>query len=184
VEDGKAVDFDLDVAARLGFPKPKYMAVERERRWLCARVPRDLIVQSHAVVDVYVTGTQLRLREARLLGGGKPMLRLTRKVDVDAHTRLLTSIYLAEHEFALLAAVLRGSRIRKLRHTLVPRGGVAMSVDEFQDELNGLILAEAEFDTSEAMRALSPPDFVAREVTDDARFSGGALASNGLPPDR
>lgn len=178
------MDFDQTIAARLGFPKAKYLGVERERRWICRFVPRDLIEQSHEVSDVYVTGTRLRLREARPVGGGPAMLRLTRKMDVDAHTRLLTSIYLSEHEFALLAAALRGPRIRKLRHTLRPHAGATLSVDEFQDELAGLILAEAEFETDDAMRGFAPPDFVEREVTEDARYGGGALASAGLPRER
>ncbi|MBI1209910.1 MAG: hypothetical protein GC190_00465 [Alphaproteobacteria bacterium] len=176
------MDFDETVAARLGFAKTKYLAVERERRWLCREVPRDLIARTHTIVDLYVPGTCLRLRDARPTDGGLPMLRLTRKADVDARTRLLTSIYLSENEFGLLSQALRGARLRKLRHTLKPNAGVAMSIDEFQDELAGLVLAEAEFDTLEAMTAFTPPDFVTREVTDDPRFSGGALAFDGQPP--
>lgn len=177
------MDFDQDVAARLGFPKLKYVFVERERRWLCREVPRDRIVQSHAIADIYVTGTRLRLREARRVGDDALMLRLTRKVDVDAHTRLLTSIYLAPEEFALIAAGLRGSQLKKLRHTLKPDAGVTMSVDEFEGELAGLILAEAEFDTVEAMRAFKAPDFVLCEVTEDNRYGGGMLTTHGRPED-
>lgn len=178
------MDFNQDLAAKLGFPKTKYMAVERERRWLCRAVPHDRILKTHAIADLYITGTQLRLREARAVGGGEPMLRLTRKVDVDAHTRLLTSIYLTEHEFALLAGVMRGTLLKKVRHTLKAHAGVTMSVDAFQGALDGLILAEAEFDTVEAMRAFAPPDFVEREVTEDLRYGGGALAVQGHPPVR
>jgi CYTH domain-containing protein len=178
------VDFDQSLAAKLGFPKTKYMAVERERRWLCRAVPHDRVLETHTITDLYITSTQLRLREARAVGGGEPMLRLTRKVDVGADTRLLTSIYLTEHEFALIASAMRGSSLKKKRHTLKPHAGVAMSVDEFQGALDGLILAEAEFDTVEAMKAFAPPDFVEREVTKDLRYGGGALAVHGFPPFR
>lgn len=78
-----------DVAASLGFLKTDYVVVERERRWLCRDVPRDRIARSERMTDLYVTGTHLRLRDARPLDGGPPRLRLTRKVDVDAHTRLI-----------------------------------------------------------------------------------------------
>jgi hypothetical protein len=37
------------------------------------------------------------------------MFRLTRTADVDIHTRLITSIYLPEEEFGILAISLRGS---------------------------------------------------------------------------
>jgi CYTH domain-containing protein len=172
------MDIDQQTATALGFPKTKYMAVERERRWVCREVLRDRILRTEAITDLYVAGARLRLREARPVGGGAPMLRLSRKADVDAHTRLITSIYLPEEEFTLLARLLPGTRIKKLRHRLQ---GIAMAVDEFQGELEGLIIAEAEFDTQELLLAFTAPDFALREVTADARFTGACLARNGLP---
>jgi CYTH domain-containing protein len=58
-----------------------------------------------------------------------------------------------------------------------------MLVDEFQGELDGLILAEAEFKTPDLLAAFPMPDFAVREVTDDPRFTGGYLVKNGLPKD-
>ncbi|MDI1283295.1 MAG: hypothetical protein PSV46_02765 [Reyranella sp.] len=176
------MDIDQTIAKTLGFPKPAYTVVERERRWLCGEVPREQIARTETIIDLYVTGTQLRLREARLLGGGPPMLRLSRKADVDSRTRLITSIYLPEHEFAVLAAALPGRRIRKIRHRLKAPPGVVLSADEFQGELAGLRMVEAEFDTEARMAAFTMPDFAIREVTDDPRFGGGHLVVNGLPP--
>jgi CYTH domain-containing protein len=175
------MEIDPQVARALGFPKTKYAWVERERRWLCRQAPRALIVSSEAITDLYVTGARLRLREARPLDGGAPMLRLTRKADVSTDTRLITSIYLPPEEFAILAAALEGPRIRKLRHRLRPVNGQAMSVDEFQGELSGLVMAEAEFETAEQMAAFPSPDFAIREVTHDQRYSGGQLVRYGTP---
>lgn len=177
------MSIDQQTAAALGFPKLKYAFVERERRWLCREVPRDRVVESDAVTDLYVDNARLRLREARPLGGGPPMLRLTRKVDVDAHTRLLTSIYLPESEFAMLARALSGERLKKIRHRLRPVGGITVLVDEFQDRLAGLVTAEAEFETMEQLRAFPTPDFALREVTEDSRYGGGYLSKNGIPKD-
>jgi CYTH domain-containing protein len=177
------MDIDQQTASALGFPNPDYMAVERERRWLCREVPRERIVRTETITDLYVTGTRLRLREARPIDGGAAKLRLSRKVDVDHHTRLITSIYLPEEEFAVLAASLVGVRIRKLRHRLQSLPGVLMLVDVFQGELNGLIMAEAEFKTPDLLTAFPIPDFVVREVTNDPRFTGGHLVKNGLPKD-
>ena len=176
------MDIDPAIAKSLGFPKPAYTVVERERRWLCSEVPRELIVRTETIVDLYVTGARLRLREARPHNGDPAMLRLSRKADVDARTRLITSMYLPEHEFALLAATLPGARIRKIRHRLKPLEGVVLSADEFQGALEGLRMVEAEFDTAERMASFVLPEFALREVTDDPRFSGGQLAINGLPP--
>jgi len=175
------MDIGQPIATALGFPKPEYVSVERERRWLSRQAPRDRVVQTEAITDLYVSGTRLRLREARPIDGGTPMLRLSRKADIDAHTRLITSIYLPEEEFAVLAISLPGVRIKKLRHRLQSPPGVMMLVDEFQDELDGLILAEAAFETPDLLAAFPMPDFAFREVTDDPRFTGGHLAENGLP---
>src|SRR3954465_7511881 len=120
------MDIDPTIAAALGFPKAQYTAVERERRWLCREGPRALVRQTLFVNDLYVSDTRLRLREMRPSDGGAAMLRLTRKADVDEHTRLITSIYLPEGEFAILAASLSGARIAKIRHRLHAPEGVLM----------------------------------------------------------
>ncbi len=174
---------DQQTATGLGFPKQKYMAVERERRWLCREVPRERIVRTDIITDLYVTGARLRLRELRPGNGGAPLFKLGRKADLDAQTRLITTIYLPEEEFAAVRASFQGFTIKKLRHKLQPLLGVPVSVDEFQGPLGGLVLAEAEFESAEALAAFPAPDFIAREVTDDPRFSGGQLAKNGLPED-
>jgi CYTH domain-containing protein len=177
-----AMEIDATVAAALGFPKLKYAWVERERRWLCCEIPMERVTDAAAITDLYVTRARLRLREARPLDGGPVMRRLTRKADVDAATRLITSIYLAEPEFALLAG-LPGRPLRKTRHHLKPVNGVVLSVDRFEGALEGLILAEAEFETAEALAAFPTPDFAIREVTEDPRYRGGTLATEGLPRD-
>jgi CYTH domain-containing protein len=175
------MDIDSATAGLLGFPKPQYTAVERERRWLCSEVPRHLVRQTLAVTDLYVTGTRLRLREMRPIDGGPGQLRLSRKADVDAHTRLITSIYLPESEFAVLVAVLPGLRITKIRHRLHAPPGVLMSVDEFQGNLAGLLLVEAEFESADELAAFPTPAFANRDVTSDVRYTGGALVKDGLP---
>lgn len=175
------MDIDPTIATALGFPRPRYTAVERERRWLCREVPRGLIRETLTITDLYVPGTRLRLREMRPTDGGRGMLRLSRKADVDARTRLITSIYLPEEEFAVLAAALAGPRLMKIRHRLQAPPGVMMSVDEFQGDLAGLVLAEAEFQSSEELVAFPMPDFATREVTDELEYTGGSLVKNGIP---
>jgi len=174
-------DIEPSIATALGFPRPKYTGVERERRWLCRSVPRALIRQTLTIEDLYVAGTRLRLREMRPVGGGPGLLRLSRKADVDDQTRLITSIYLPEDEFAILARALTGARLTKIRHRLHAPPGVLMSVDEFQGALSGLILAEAEFQTAEELNAFPTPEFASREVTHEPQYTGGWLATHGLP---
>ena len=175
------MEIDTEAAAALGWPKAKYAWVERERRWLCREAPWDRVASTEIITDLYVTGTRLRLREAIPVDEGPPMRRLSRKGDVSPAVRLLTSIYLAPEEFALLAS-LPGKRLRKTRHRLAAAPGAAhLVVDVFEGELQGLVLAEAEFDDMESLAAFPAPDFAGREVTEDARYSGGQLVLHGLP---
>ncbi len=46
----------------------KYAVVERERRWLVRRIPEG-VSSTKDIVDRYVTGTRLRLREVREADG-------------------------------------------------------------------------------------------------------------------
>lgn len=171
---------DQAKAAALGWPKTKYAWVEHERRWLCRSVPFDRVVSVEALTDLYVSGTQLRLREAVPADGGAPLRRLTRKADVTSSVRLLTSIYLSAEEFLVLSA-LPGRPLRKTRYALGRVDGADLFVDVFAGPLTGLIMAEAEFETVEAMQAYPMPDFAWREVTDDSRYTGGRLAHDGFP---
>jgi CYTH domain-containing protein len=173
-------EVDQATASALGWPKAKYAWVERERRWLCRSVPTELVKRSERIRDLYVTGTRLRLREGTPSDGSPRMLRLGRKADVDASTRLLTSIYLAPNEFELLAG-LPGELLVKTRHHLGEVGGATVSVDEFEGRLQGLVLAEAEFESDEAMAAYRAPAFAATEVTEDLRYTGGELVQR-VPP--
>lgn len=126
-------------------------------------------------------GARLRLREATRLDGTVVLRRLAKKADLGPGKRLITSLYLDEAEFALFAR-LPGRRLAKVRHHLVPGpDGVAFSVDVFEGELAGLVLAEAEFDDDATMAASPPPPQAVREVTDDPRYHGGALAWTGRP---
>jgi len=175
-------EIDPATAKALGWPKAKYAWIERERRWLCRGVPHERVVATETFEDLYVTGTQLRLRHATPGDGGPPMLRLGRKADVSPSVRLLTSIYLSAEEFRLLSD-LPGARLRKVRHALGKVSGADLFVDVFEGALAGLVMAEAEFETVEAMTAFAMPDFAFKEVTEDVRYTGGRLVRDGLPSD-
>ena len=52
--------------------------------------------------------------------------------------------------------------------------GITVAIDEFHGRLSGLLLAEAELGIDEVR--IPSPHFAVLEVTNDDRFSGGALA--------
>ena len=170
----------MTTPADLGFLKPeKYAAIERERRWLCAGLPNMPVLRAEAIEDLYVEGSRLRLRRATPVGGGAPILRLSKKADLAPERRLITTLYLSPAEYALFEG-LPGRPMRKTRHYYAG-DGVTLSVDRFEGPLAGLFLAEAEFGDDAAMAAFPHPGFALREVTDDPRYTGGELVRAGIP---
>jgi CYTH domain-containing protein len=153
-------------------PTHKYARTERERRFLLRTFPQGVhVVRSRRITDRYIEGTFLRLREQKY-DDGLVSLKLTQKIPErggGAKQGLITSMYLSESEFAVLAR-LPAKQFSKTRYSVPPFG-----IDVFQDELQGLVLAEAEFDSPSEADAVAIPDYVICEVSEDDRFTGGRL---------
>ena len=150
----------------------KYMRWEIERRFLLAGVPdsRDVLAVNR-IDDRYLDGTRVRLRRMAQ-DGGPTVLKLTQKLPApDGHGRqgALTTIYLSEAEYAALA-VLPAATLAKSRLSIAPYG-----VDVFAGHLEGLVLAEVEFESARQAAAFRPAAFCHAEVTSDRRFTGGEL---------
>ena len=148
----------------------KYAVVERERRFLVSKVP-GVADERRRIVDRYVTGTRLRLREV-VTEDGAVTRKLGHKVRLGAgpHEIACTSLYLDDDEWDVLCA-LPATTLRKVRH-LVTRGGVTVAIDELED---GTLLAEID-DQDGAPVAVPGWLDVLREVTDDEEWTGARLA--------
>lgn len=148
----------------------KYAVVERERRYLVARLPAG-VARSVEIVDHYVTGTRLRLREVQE-DDGTVTRKLGHKVRLSAGPAEVacTNLYLSDDEWAALAG-LPARVLRKRRH-LVERDGWLVAVDEHED---GSLVAEID-DNDTPSRAV--PDWleVVADVSDDEAWTGAGLA--------
>ena len=151
---------------------PKYARIERERRFLLDRMPDAVsVLEVRHITDRYIEGTSLRLRQV-CQEGTPAVFKLTQKIPLRAggfQQGFITNIYLSESEFALLCQLPALPLIKK-RFSVPPVG-----IDEFCGPLQGLLLAEAEFDSPEAAKAFTVPEYVRAEVTGDDRFTGGRL---------
>jgi CYTH domain-containing protein len=148
----------------------KYSLPERERRFLVADPPTSGIVRTVTIEDLYIAGTRMRLR--RITDEGQLTYKFTQKIpDPSGSPGLITTLYVSESEYDVLNA-LPGARLRKTRYSVPPFG-----IDVFEGELEGLVLAEAEFTTDAEMAAFDPPAFAIAEVTHDRRFTGGAFVT-------
>jgi CYTH domain-containing protein len=158
-------------------PSYKYAQIEYERRFLLRQLPSDLQYEQFIqITDVYIPYTRLRLRKMASPSGGIPALKLTQKYsrsDLPASQTIITNFYLNEVEFDTLAG-LSGRSISKQRYTY-HHAGHRWSLDVFQGPLHGLILAEVEAQSAEALAQIPMPSFALKEVTGDLRFTGGVL---------
>ncbi len=148
----------------------KYAVVERERRYRLGRLP-DGVSSTKEILDRYLTGTRLRLREVRESDGTvtRKLGHKVRMTDGPAEVAC-TNIYLDDDEWALLAT-LPARRLRKRRH-MVHRDGLLVAVDEHED---GTLIAEIDDGDQ-------PTDFVpewldvVEDVTADEAWTGARLA--------
>lgn len=148
----------------------KYAVVERERRYLLARLP-DGVVDTREIVDRYVTGTRLRLREVRG-SDGTVVRKLSHKVRLGEGPAEVacTNFYLDDQEWAALGA-LPVRVLRKKRH-LVHRDGLTVAVDELED---GTLIAEID-DCDRPSNVVPGWLDIVEDVSDDERWTGASLA--------
>lgn len=148
----------------------KYAVVERERRYVVASLPEG-VSNTVAIIDRYVTGTRLRLREVRE-ADGTVTRKLGHKVRLTEGPAEVasTNFYLDDGEWAALEA-LPALVVRKKRH-LVPRDGLVVVIDEHED---GTLVAEID---DRDQPSVVVPDWldVVKDVSDDERWTGAQLA--------
>lgn len=154
----------------------KYAHIERERRFLVLdAIPRSSNARRIQIRDRYIVATRLRLRSVK--EPGLPMIfKLGQKVRIDKgqpSTNAHTTMYISAEEFDLLAK-LPADTLEKVRG-IEKFGEFNLSIDEFGGRLEGLVLAEIDFGASGTFPDVFPLN-LANEVTNDERFTGGALA--------
>lgn len=151
----------------------KYARLEREQRWLLRDIPPGA-ERRYELLDRYIHGTHLRLR--RVTADRDVTFKLAQKIRVaesDPERIMLTNLYLSSDEYDVLAA-LPAAVLTKTRWA-ASWAGTELAIDEFHGQLSGLVLAETELGPDDQLLGL--PGFAVRDVTDDDRFSGGALAA-------
>jgi CYTH domain-containing protein len=153
----------------------KYVKPEVERKFLLAAILPGTTFHSD-ITDLYITNTTLRLR--RMQTGHEVKLKLGQKLRVqpdDTRVILHTNFYISESEYVLLASTLPSHRLEK-RRLFLKVGNIPMLIDQFQGQLEGLVIAEVDFGPNGDPSSLTMPSFALAEVTDDERFTGARLA--------
>lgn len=164
--------------------KRPYWRIERERRFVLDVLPAQVVEGDYRRLrDLWVRDTELRLRRVEEPSGALIMIKLGQKRPVpgapdDPRRRQMTNFYLREQDGAVLEASLSGYVSVKRRYKLGEQGAIfCVDVWEEPASARGLILAEVERETDEALDAIQVPTWARAEVTEDDRYSGFALAS-------
>jgi adenylate cyclase len=150
--------------------------MEVERKFRLRRPPdlsgsdADPIEQGYLAVGA---DGEVRLR----LKGEQRLLTVKRGAGL---SRGEAEVEVSPEQFEELWPLTEGRRLRKGRHVL-PHDGFEIEVDVYEGELEGLIVAEIEFDSEEDARAFEPPGWLGDDVTGDERFLNENLAVNGAP---
>ena len=148
----------------------KYAVVERERRFLVARLP-DGVHGTKEISDRYVIGTRMRLREVREIDG-TVVRKLGHKVRVGKGPAEVacTNFYVNADEWTVLLT-LPALTVHKKRH-MIQRDGWIVAVDEHGD---GTLVAEIDDGDQPSSDVPGWLD-VLEDVSEDERWTGAALA--------
>jgi adenylate cyclase len=122
------------------------------------------------------------------LEGDETELRVRRKGDATVLTvksgsgldRGEREVAIPSDVFNTLWPLTEGRRIEKERLEL-PHGEATIELDRFGGALDGLMVAEVEFDSTDASERFEGPDWFGREVTGDPAYSNRSLAERGRP---
>jgi adenylate cyclase len=154
--------------------------VEIERKFVVAALPPGLGAHPAQRIEqgylaIAPDGVEVRVRrrdgEATLTVKSGP-----------SHVRTEEEIAIDERRFESLWPLTDGRRVTKTRHEIPLEDGLTAELDVYDGAHDGLITAEVEFGSPETSERFSPPDWLGREVTGDARYANQNLAVNGRLP--
>jgi adenylate cyclase len=150
--------------------------VEVERKFLVPEPPDLGDTESDEIEQGYLaigSDGEVRLRRR----GEKLVLTAKRGAGL---SRDEAEVELDRESFERLWPLTEGRRLHKRRH-LIPDGDLTIELDVYEGDLEGLLVAEIEFDSEDQARAFEPPGWIGEEVTGDERYLNETLATQGRP---
>jgi adenylate cyclase len=119
-------------------------------------------------------GTEVRVRRRDAnawltvkSGGGRA--RVEEEIEIDGE------------RFERLWPLTEGRRIEKTRYEIPVGDELVIELDVYAGDLDGLVIAEVEFDSEQAAEGFAAPDWLGPDVTEDVRYKNQRLARDGAP---
>lgn len=129
--------------------------------------------ENKEIIDIYIPDSVempiLRVRKS----GEKYEITKKQQVDGDASRHLETTIPLTQEEFEELST-LSTKKVQKNRYYLT-NNGVDYEIDVFKGPLEGLVLADVEFDSLEGKASFQMPRWCLVDVTQEKFIAGSML---------
>jgi CYTH domain-containing protein len=150
--------------------------VEVERKFLVPDTPDLDETESDEIEQGYLAigaDGEVRLRRK----GEKLVLTAKRGAGI---SRDEAEVELDPEVFERLWPLTEGRRLHKRRH-VIPHGDLTVELDVYEGDLEGLVVAEIEFDSEDDAGRFEPPDWIGEEVTGDERYLNETLATRGAP---
>jgi CYTH domain-containing protein len=154
------------------------IAAEIERKFILDSAPEWLT--DHPADEIHqgylaIVGGE---REVRVRTKGSARV-LTVKVG-SGREREEVEIELTQEQFDELWPLTEGARVEKTRYR-VPSGDLTIEIDVFGNALNGMVMAEIEFESTAQSEEFEPPEWLGSEVTGDHAYENESLALHGRP---
>ncbi len=154
------------------------MAYEIERKFLVIELPSEIdryphseITQGYLIVTENDIEIRIRKKGERFSETVKAGSGLVRKESEKEIT---------EETFFEHWPLTKGKRVQKVRYD-IEYGGKLIELDIYSGELEGLVVAEVEFESEEESASFEPPSWFGEEVTHDERYKNKNLALHGMP---
>jgi len=154
------------------------MAAEIERKFLLAELPDRLRDCASVRIEqgylALADAVEVRLRRS----GDRCLLTVKRG---EGEVREEAEVDLGDDQLGTLWPLTAAQRLRKTRYLLPLGNGLVAEVDVYEDDLQGLVTAEVEFDSAQSSGDFRPPPWLGEEITGDRRYANRSLALEGLP---
>ena len=155
------------------------MSHEIERKFLVNELPPDLenyphneIMQGYLIITDNDIEVRIRKKGEKFyetVKAGSGLVRKESQKDIP------------EQAFWDHWPLTEGKRVQKIRYD-INHAGKLIELDIYSGDLEGLIVAEVEFESEEESVSFDPPTWFGEEVTRDERYKNKNLALHGKPP--
>ena len=149
--------------------------MEIERKYLVRELPADLEqYESKKIAQGYLcTEPVVRIRRSN------DDYYMTYKGD-GLMVREEYNLPLTKDAYEHLRPKIDGLLIAKTRYLIPLDNKLTAELDVFEEDLNGLVIVEVEFDTIEEANTFTAPDWFGEDVTNSGKYHNSYLSQHGL----